>query len=325
MKKEFLTLTLLSSIVILVYFLFPNIQDERQKKEKFLEDENIITENSSENYIDERKSVSLTFDIVRISKIGDAVIAGKSHPNINIDLLSNDKVIANFFSDANGEWIWVSDSPIVPGEKRFKLRHTDEKNNEHESDQVILVLDTTKNDFKSSNKVLLKSSSNNTDILNLELVQDGLSLDMANLKEDGLFILTGRTLPQNEIKFFKSNKIVGKVISDLEGKWNFEYKSFNPSPEELIIVTDVKEQEISLSFSEKDLIKFINAKNKFYANKITVQPGNSLWRIARKTLGDGMHYSEIYLNNITRIKDPNLIFPGQVFNIPRIRKTVKYE
>mgnify|MGYP001426780534 FL=1 len=58
---------------------------------------------------------------------------------------------------------------------------------------------------------------------------------------------------------------------------------------------------------------------------IVVEPGNSLWRIARKTLGGGIFYSEIYRNNLKRIKNPDLIYPGQVFNIPNIKKKILYE
>ena len=61
------------------------------------------------------------------------------------------------------------------------------------------------------------------------------------------------------------------------------------------------------------------------ANEIIVEPGNSLWRIARKTMGGGIFYSEIYKNNLMRIKNPDLIYPGQVFNIPKIRKNISYE
>ena len=59
--------------------------------------------------------------------------------------------------------------------------------------------------------------------------------------------------------------------------------------------------------------------------KIIVEDGNSLWRIARKTLGGGILYAEIYKYNKKKIKDPNLIFPGQVFNIPNFRKAISYE
>lgn len=46
----------------------------------------------------------------------------------------------------------------------------------------------------------------------------------------------------------------------------------------------------------------------------TVVSGDTLWHIAKRYLGDGARYSEIAkLNNI---KNPDLIYPGQVFKIP---------
>jgi nucleoid-associated protein YgaU len=48
----------------------------------------------------------------------------------------------------------------------------------------------------------------------------------------------------------------------------------------------------------------------------TVEKGNNLWRISRETLGQGVRYTEIYAANATQIRDPKLIYPGQVFVIP---------
>jgi len=48
----------------------------------------------------------------------------------------------------------------------------------------------------------------------------------------------------------------------------------------------------------------------------TVDKGNSLWRISRRTLGVGTRYTEIYAANSEQIRDPKLIYPGQVFVIP---------
>jgi nucleoid-associated protein YgaU len=49
---------------------------------------------------------------------------------------------------------------------------------------------------------------------------------------------------------------------------------------------------------------------------ITVQPGFTLWGIAQERMGDGMFFVQVYDANRDRIKDPNLIYPGQVFSIP---------
>ena len=49
---------------------------------------------------------------------------------------------------------------------------------------------------------------------------------------------------------------------------------------------------------------------------VIVQPGNSLWRIARRVYGEGVRYSVIYRANQERIGDPDLIYPGQIFIVP---------
>ena len=50
---------------------------------------------------------------------------------------------------------------------------------------------------------------------------------------------------------------------------------------------------------------------------VVVRPGNSLWRIARRIYGRGVLYTVIYEANDEQIRDPNLIYPGQVFTIPK--------
>ena len=48
----------------------------------------------------------------------------------------------------------------------------------------------------------------------------------------------------------------------------------------------------------------------------TVKPGDTLWAIAKKTLGDGGRWREIYNKNRNVIgPDPNKIYPGQVLRI----------
>ena len=49
---------------------------------------------------------------------------------------------------------------------------------------------------------------------------------------------------------------------------------------------------------------------------VTVVKGNSLWRIARRVYGEGTMYTQIYAANTDQIKNPDLIYPGQVFSVP---------
>jgi nucleoid-associated protein YgaU len=52
--------------------------------------------------------------------------------------------------------------------------------------------------------------------------------------------------------------------------------------------------------------------------RVVVQPGNNLWRLARAAYGRGVRYTVIYEANRDQIRNPRLIFPGQVFAVPGI-------
>ena len=50
--------------------------------------------------------------------------------------------------------------------------------------------------------------------------------------------------------------------------------------------------------------------------RITVQPGNTLWGISRDRYGEGIAYVRVFDANRDRIRDPDLIYPGQIFDLP---------
>lgn len=49
---------------------------------------------------------------------------------------------------------------------------------------------------------------------------------------------------------------------------------------------------------------------------VTVQPGNTLWALARDAYGEGPLFVRVFEANRDRIRDPDLIYPGQVFTLP---------
>ena len=47
-----------------------------------------------------------------------------------------------------------------------------------------------------------------------------------------------------------------------------------------------------------------------------IRRGDNLWMIAKRLYGQGIRYSTIYQANTDQIRNPDLIYPGQVFVIP---------
>jgi nucleoid-associated protein YgaU len=49
---------------------------------------------------------------------------------------------------------------------------------------------------------------------------------------------------------------------------------------------------------------------------VIIKRGDNLWRISRDMYGEGLRYSTIYQANREQIRNPDLIYPGQVFVLP---------
>jgi len=67
------------------------------------------------------------------------------------------------------------------------------------------------------------------------------------------------------------------------------------------------------------IIIFFSVVN-IYSLEYTVVEGDCLWNIAKKYYNNPFLWVKIYQQNIDKIKNPDLIFPGQVFVLPEIEK-----
>jgi nucleoid-associated protein YgaU len=78
-------------------------------------------------------------------------------------------------------------------------------------------------------------------------------------------------------------------------------------------------QEPRLASSSSTVSPDKNAPADVVVRKVTtmtVVRGDSLWRLSRNSLGSGERYAMIYKANRQQIRNPNLIYPGQILVVP---------
>ena len=317
MKKEILLLSSLISLAVVLFLGIPNKEDFVKKEN--VDDSQLITTSLSADE-DGNRDVLLKFDIVRLDPSGDLIIAGKTEPNIVVDIYDGNQKLTSVLSDTHGDWVWVSEKKIDNGLKRFNLKHSDSEGKIINSDENIIIF-FEKNEKQKVVKIRDKGEVG-IEILNNNQEVRGLALDSSEHFDNEKLRLKGRSIPNAEIQIFISKKLIGKSIADAQGNWEFSINE---------IVFENYDLEIKSSFENNILslkTEILNGKidsKLFYEKEIIVENGNSLWRIARKTLGGGILYAEIYKNNKKIINDPDLIFPGQVFKIPNLKRTSFYE
>ena len=143
-----------------------------------------------------------------------------------------------------------------------------------------------------------------------------LSLDTVDYNETGQLIISGRATPESTVIVYLNNLVTGKSVVDKNGSWRMRPDSrvqpglYTLRADQVALSGKVLSR-ISMPFSRAEPINEIPSEP-----FVIVQPGNSLWRIARKTFGSGFGFTTIYEANKEQIKDPDLIFPGQVFVLP---------
>ena len=84
--------------------------------------------------------------------------------------------------------------------------------------------------------------------------------------------------------------------------------NINIDNNEVVSTKDVKKAETPKSSGNK--------KEEKKSQTYTVKSGDCLWNIAKKFYGNGAQYTKIYNANKGIIKNPNLIYQGQVLTIP---------
>lgn len=126
------------------------------------------------------------------------------------------------------------------------------------------------------------------------------------------FIFVGSSFEINDLFTIESFKCyeeageVGDMYYSIELK---KYKLFAAKKIKIVESNITKANQVSIAKNTP-----VRIENSNTPKTHTVQPGDTLWHISKKYLGDGNRYPEIA--NLNNIKNPNRIYNGQVIKIP---------
>lgn len=155
---------------------------------------------------------------------------------------------------------------------------------------------------------------------------DSVALDLIAYDPEGEVSLAGRAGDDGFVRIYLDNAAVA-ATTVMDGRWDVALPEVAPGIYTLRVdqmdaggeVTSriespfLRESTVSLAAAME-----AGAQESAGIAVRTVQPGNSLWRIARERYGRGILYVQVFEANRDRIRDPNLIYPGQVFLLPQI-------
>ncbi len=258
------------------------------------------------------------FDIVRVDRTGYAVIAGRAAPGAEVTIFANGEELAQARAERDGSWVISTDTPLDAGPVELSLSMTTEDGLTVRSEQTVIILVPAQDG--DAPRVLRTTPGGATEVLQEpDDVGEGLgplALEVIDYDDSGAVIFSGRASPGDVVQVFINRQLIGQTQANDDGKWMLSPDAtINPGVYQLLIVqldeTGRPAYAIELPFerASADAIQFRDGR-------VVVQPGNSLWRIARRAYGRGAQYTIIYQANADQIRDPDLIYPGQIFDVP---------
>ncbi|MBQ8293858.1 MAG: LysM peptidoglycan-binding domain-containing protein [Alphaproteobacteria bacterium] len=251
-----------------------------------------------------------TFDIVRIEKDGNIVIAGRWLPHQNISIMVNNKIIATERTDYSGEFVYAPTTPFAPGNYTIALLGTDP---EIKSDDKVFIFVSDKGHENSISLLMTKDGS--TLLQAPTMLHDGdLVVSKIDYLDTGRIVVTGDAFPRLRVSMALDGKYMGFArVSD--------HRHFGLGAD-VGELESGREYELAVRLHDGDGHAVATVKHNFVMPEMTgdddtfytVRRGDCLWIIARNFLRRGVLFSIIAERN--NIENPDLIYPKQLLQIP---------
>jgi hypothetical protein len=260
-------------------------------------------------------------------------MAGRAEPGAGVVIRSDGAVIGRVPADNRGEWVFVPEQPLAPGAHRLTLQVEPAGGGPAEpQDEVLVVIPAPGHDISG------RSGAGGTGSLSVRLPDEAdrngatvvlqqpqpaaadpaaLAVIAADYGAGQQLTVSGRAPPGARVRLFLDGTPLGEVTADSGGAWHLQRQQPTP-PGRFTLRADVfdakgrRTDRIAVPL----ILTALAPGERPPADGILIQPGQNLWRIARRSYGDGMAYTIIYEANRDQIADPDLIYPGQVFTLP---------
>jgi nucleoid-associated protein YgaU len=275
-----------------------------------------------------------SFDVVKVGPGGTAVIAGRAEPGSKVRVLDGDKVVGEVTADRRGEWVLVPVQPMSPGDRLLSLEASDPKAGAavRSDETVALSIRPPKPGGKEETALAVILPRDGTGAARVLQRPDGsppvsegtpsadkpiaLSMDALEYDGQGRVVLSGRATPGTTVQIYSDNQPLATATADAAGGWSATAtRIVRPGRIELRLDQLGKDarvvQRIVVPFAQATAAALTPGQT------YTVQPGNNLWQISRRAYGVGTRYLIIYSANLSQIRDPERIYPGQVFKLPK--------
>jgi nucleoid-associated protein YgaU len=295
-----------------------------------------------------------TFDVASIEPTGEAVVAGRAAPGATVELLRDGEVHDRAVADKSGQFVMVPPK-LPPGTYDLTLRSKAADGTVATSQQrVTAALEPRSTErpvvaLVTPNKPTVVLSQPGAP----KPAAGAVVVETVEIEPGGKFHVSGQARPSAALRLYLNDSFVTSVAAGADGRFAVTINegvgpgSYRVRVDEASSSGTVRARA-EVPFTAPETTASMSAQTttpkrpdaagpQLAAAGATVLPdggsppstvvvpkiatttvsrGDSLWRLSQATYGAGMRYAVIYKANRGQIRNPNMIYPGQVFVLP---------
>ena len=267
-----------------------------------------------------------SFDIVRVDEAGNVVIAGRAVPGCTIVVREGDVEVGRVTADRSGEWVLVPAEPLAAGERELRLFAECEGADPVEADRVIAlsVPERSGESGRPTQSVAVavaRDGSGEAEVLqrpNLQIEGGPAAIGGIDYDDNGNTTISGIAAPNSTVRLYLDNRLVGETRADSGGQWSITLNEKVTPGSYNLRVDQVGPDGRVFARSEISFVRGEPLTDLPEGRIVIIQPGDHLWKLARQRYGSGFQYTLIYDANKEQIRNPDLIYPGQIFTLPTV-------
>ncbi len=281
-----------------------------------------------------------SFDIVRVGPQGNAVLAGRAAPRSEVRVAENGVELGRTTADAQGQWVLTPDRPIGRGGRELTLASRAGESEAVRGDATVMVVvppgpqaaGTAGNPDPPAPEALRSPLVVQVPAIGPSTVLQGplapvpggsgitsgrLGLNVVDYGERGEIRFSGSATAGAVVRSYIDDVPAGEAVVDARGRWFLVPAANVTAGDHRVRIDQVASNGKVAARIELPFQRATVSASDVTEGHMVVQPRQTLWRIARRTYGQGVRYTVIYEANRDQIRDPNRIYPGQVFATPQ--------
>lgn len=258
-------------------------------------------------------------------------MAGRAAPGALVILRADGREIGRTRADAQGQWVLADAVPLPPGAYEITVAMLDVAGIEVAGVGAVQAVVAARPApapaasaaapvAPAAPPIVVMTTPQGAPVLLQGPVRQGagsrLGLDIVDYDAAGEIRFAGTAPPGSVVRVYIDEVHVEDSEAGADGRWSLVPSARVAEGEHRLRLDQMDRAGRVAGRVEQPFLRAAVVAPEAGLQRVVVQPRQNLWRIARRAYGQGVRYTEIFAANRDQIRDPDRIYPGQVFTIP---------